>query len=139
MKTIKIDHIGIAVRSIAEALRFYRDRLGLKMEGEELVAEQRVKTYFLPTGDTEIELLESTAPEGPISKFLEKRGEGIHHIAWEVEDLESALAELASQGVRLIDKEPRAGAGGKRIAFIHPGETGGVLVELCEKIRETTP
>lgn len=133
MKTIKIDHIGLAVESIEQALGFYGDTLGLKLEGEEVVAGQRVKTAFLPTGDTEIELLESLDPEGPIGKFIEKKGEGIHHIAWEVENIDVALKELAAKGVRLIDPEPRPGAGGKRIAFIHPRDTFGVLVELCEK------
>ncbi len=133
MKTIKIDHIGIAVESITKALGFYGDTLGLKLEGVEVVADQRVKTAFLPTGDTEIELLESLDPEGPVGKFIEKNGEGIHHIAWEVENIEAALQELAAKGVRLIDRQPRPGAGGKRIAFIHPKETFGVLVELCEK------
>ncbi|MDI6726220.1 MAG: methylmalonyl-CoA epimerase [Smithellaceae bacterium] len=133
MKTIKIDHIGLAVESIAKALGFYGDTLGLKLEGEEVVAGQRVKTAFLPTGDTEIELLESLDPEGPIAKFIEKKGEGIHHIAWEVADLDAALRELKGKGIRLIDAEPRPGAGGKRIAFIHPKDSFGVLVELCEK------
>ncbi|MDZ4164970.1 MAG: methylmalonyl-CoA epimerase [Smithellaceae bacterium] len=133
MKTIKIDHIGIAVESIERALGFYGDALGLKLEGEEVVAGQHVKTAFLPTGDTEIELLESLDPDGPIGKFIEKKGEGIHHIAWEVEDIDAALQELKGKGVRLIDPEPRPGAGGKRIAFIHPKDTFGVLVELCQK------
>lgn len=133
MKTIKIDHIGIAVNNMEQALKFYTGILGLHLEGEEVVADQKVKTAFLPTGDTEVELLESTDPEGPIAKFIEKRGEGIHHIAWQVEDIESALKELEARGVRLIDAKPRPGAGGKRIAFIHPKETGGVLVELSEK------
>ncbi len=134
MKTFKIDHIGVAVESISQALQFYQDTLGLKLEGEEVVAEQRVRTAFLPTGDTEIELLESLDPEGPIGKFIEKKGEGIHHIAWEVEDIEAALQELAAKGVRLIDRQPRPGAGGKRIAFIHPKDSFGVLVELCQKV-----
>ena len=133
MKTLKIDHIGIAVENIEKAMRFYADTLGLKFEGEEVVGEQKVKTAFFPTGDTEIELLEATDPESPIAKFIEKKGEGINHIAWQVGDIEAALKELEGKGVRLIDTKPRLGAGGKRIAFIHPQDTFGVLVELAEK------
>ena len=133
MKTLKIDHIGIAVENIEKAMKFYADTLGLKFEGEEVVGEQKVKTAFFPTGDTEIELLEATDPESPIAKFIEKKGEGINHIAWQVGDIEAALKELEGKGVRLIDTKPRLGAGGKRIAFIHPQDTFGVLVELAEK------
>lgn len=135
MKTLKIDHIGVAVTDIKEALKFYSETLGLTLEGEETVLEQKVKTAFLPTGDTEIELLEATDQDSPIAKFLAKKGPGIHHIAWEVTDIEAALRELAARGVALIDSHPRKGAGGKRIAFIHPRETSGVLVELTEKIK----
>jgi methylmalonyl-CoA/ethylmalonyl-CoA epimerase len=133
MKTLKVDHIGIAVQSIKETLKVYSDILGLKLEGEEVVQEQKVKTAFLPIGDTEVELLESTAPDGPIAKFIEKKGEGIQHIAFLVDDIEEALKELGEKGVKLIDQKPRMGAGGKRIAFLHPKDTYGVLVELCEK------
>lgn len=133
MKTLKIDHIGIAVENIEKAMKFYADTLGLKFEGEEVVGEQKVKTAFFPTGDTEIELLEATDPESPIAKFINKKGEGIQHIAWQVEDIDAALKELEGKGVRLIDTKPRLGAGGKRIAFIHPQDTFGVLVELAEK------
>jgi len=133
MKTLKIDHIGIAVNSIENSLKFYEEVLGLKYAGEEVVSAQQVKTAFLTTGDSEIELLEATEPESPIARFIAKKGEGIQHIALQVEDIEAALRELAAQGVRLIDKTPRLGAGGKRIAFLHPADASGVLLELSEK------
>lgn len=133
MKVKHIDHIGIAVRSIEEAGKFYADVLGLKLQKVETVAEQMVKTGFFPITDSELELLESTAPDGPVAKFVEARGEGVQHIAFRVENIDDALRELKQRGVRLIDQEPRKGAGGSRIAFIHPKETHGVLVELCEK------
>lgn len=134
MKAVKVDHIGIAVKSIDAALKFYSELLGLKLEGEETIAEQKVKTAFLPLGDIEIELLESTAPDGPIAKFIETRGEGIQHIAFAVDNIEEALQELEDKNFRLIDHKPRMGAGGKKIAFLHPKDSGGVLVELCEKV-----
>jgi methylmalonyl-CoA/ethylmalonyl-CoA epimerase len=133
MKVKHIDHIGIAVKSIEEGKRFFTDILGLRFEKEETVEEQKVKTGFFPITDSELELLESTAPDGPVAKFIEARGEGVQHIAFRVEDIDDALKELKEKGVRLIDQEPRKGAGGARIAFIHPKETHGVLVELCEK------
>ncbi|KUK13247.1 MAG: methylmalonyl-CoA epimerase [Synergistetes bacterium] len=133
MKTLKIDHIGIAVKSISDALKLYEDILGIKCEGVEEVLEQKVKTAFLPIGDTEIELLESTSPDGPVAKFIEKRGEGIHHIAFRVDNLEDAIRELKKRGIVLIDEQPRKGAGGARIAFLHPKSTGGVLIEICER------
>jgi methylmalonyl-CoA epimerase len=133
MKAIKLDHIGVAVRDAEPVIKLYRDVLGLKLEGDEVVKEQKVRTIFLPVGDTEIELLESTESDGPVAKFLETKGEGIQHIAFQVEDLDGALKELEAKGVRLIDKVPRIGAGGKRIAFVHPKDTFGVLLELCEK------
>jgi methylmalonyl-CoA/ethylmalonyl-CoA epimerase len=133
MKVLKIDHLGIAVHSIEEAKKFFRDTLGLKFEGSETVAEQKVTTAFFPVGDSEVELLESTAPDGPIAKYLEKRGEGIQHIAFRVENIEEALAELKEKGIRLIDEKPRLGAGGAKIAFLHPKSTHGVLVEISER------
>jgi methylmalonyl-CoA/ethylmalonyl-CoA epimerase len=133
MKILKIDHLGIAVRSIAEARKLFQDILGLTFEGTETVAEQKVTTAFFPVGDSEVELLESTSADGPIAKHLEKRGEGIQHIAFRVENLEEALAELKEMGVRLIDEKPRKGAGGAKIAFIHPKDTHGVLIELSER------
>lgn len=130
---VKLDHIGIAVSDLNESLKIYTDLLGMKLHGTETVEEQKVKTAFLPIGDTEIELLESTAPDGPIGKFIEARGQGIQHIAFKVDDIEAALAELKARGVRLIDEKPRYGAGGAKIAFLHPKATGGVLIELCQK------
>ncbi|RLA91997.1 MAG: methylmalonyl-CoA epimerase [Deltaproteobacteria bacterium] len=130
---MKVDHIGIAVKSIKDALKFYSDILGLKLTGEEVISEQKVKTAFLPIGDTEVELLESTEPDGPVAKFIERKGEGIQHIAFKVNDIEAALKELEEKGIRLIDREPRIGAGNKKIAFLHPKDTFGVLVELCEE------
>lgn len=133
MKTIGVDHIGIAVKSIDEALKFWEEALGIKCTGREEVAEQKVVTAFLPLGDTEIELLEPTSPESPISKFIESRGEGIHHLALKVEDIEAALKELKDKGIRLIDEKPRCGAGGAKIAFVHPKAAGGVLLEISER------
>jgi methylmalonyl-CoA/ethylmalonyl-CoA epimerase len=129
----KIDHIGIAVANLDEALKFYEDILGIKCTGTEVVEEQKVKTAFLPIGDTEIELLESTDKEGPIAKFVEKKGQGIQHIAYRVENIEKALEEVKAKGIRLIDEKPRKGAGGAKIAFLHPKSTFGVLIELCER------
>jgi len=135
MKIVRVDHIGIAVKDVASGLNFFSKLLGLKLEGEEVVAEQKVKTFFLPVGDTEVELLEATAPDSPVAKFLEKKGEGVHHIAFSVEDLDAALKELQDNGIGLIDTKPRIGAGNKRIAFIHPKFTSGVLVELSEAVK----
>ena len=133
MKVLRVDHIGIAVPDLDEALKFYSDLLGLKAEGTEVVEAQKVKVAFLPTGDSEIELLESTDPEGPIAKFIEKKGAGIQHIALRVDDIDAALAELKEAGVKLIDEQPRYGAGGAKIAFLHPKATGGVLLELSQR------
>lgn len=133
MKTTVVDHIGIAVKSIDEALKFWEGTLGIKCHGVEEVADQKVKTAFLPIEDTEVELLEGTSPESPVSKFIEAKGEGIHHLAIRVDDLEAALEELKVKGVRLIDEKPRLGAGGAKIAFIHPKATGGILLELSER------
>lgn len=133
MKTTVVDHIGIAVKSIDEALKFWEDTLGIKCHGVEEVADQKVKTAFLPIADTEVELLEGTSPESPVSKFIEAKGEGIHHLAIRVDNLEAALEELKAKGVRLIDEKPRLGAGGAKIAFLHPKATGGILLELSER------
>ena len=133
MKILKIDHLGIAVNSIEEGQKFWSDILGLAFEGAETVAEQKVTTAFFPVSESEVELLESTSPDGPVAKYIEKRGAGIQHVAFRVEDIDAALAELKEKGVKLIDQEPRIGAGGARIAFLHPKATGGVLVELCER------
>ena len=128
----KIDHIGVAVNNLEKSLHIFKDVLGMKCSGEEEVKEQNVRVAFLPVGESEIELLESTSPDGNIAKYIEKKGEGIHHIAFEVEDLDVMLKKLQKKGVRLIDKEPRYGAGGARIAFLHPKSTNGILMELCE-------
>ncbi len=133
MKILKIDHLGIAVNSIAEGKNFWTDVLGLSFNGTETVAEQKVTTAFFPVGESEVELLESTAPDGPIAKYIEKKGTGIQHVALRVENIDEALAELKQKGVQLIDQTPRHGAGGARIAFLHPKATGGVLVELCQR------
>ncbi len=133
MKIICIDHIGVAVNEIAQAGKFYTDVLGLRIEGIEEVTEQKVNVAFIPVTDTEVELLESTEPDGPVAKYIENRGEGIQHIAFRVENLEEALEELKTKGIRLIDRRPRVGAGKAKIAFIHPKETNGLLVELCER------
>ena len=133
MKVKHIDHIGIAVKEIQQAGKFYTDILGLKIEDIETVADQKVNVGFIPITDSEVELLESTDPDGPVAKFIDSRGEGIQHIAFCVENIEEALKELKAKGVRLIDEKPRKGAGGAMIAFIHPKETNGVLVEICER------
>lgn len=132
MKPTHIEHIGIAVNSIAEALPYYEKVLGLNCYNIEEVADQKVKTAFFMIGQTKIELLESTDPEGPVGKFIEKKGEGIHHIAFAVENLEERLREAEAAGIRLIDSAPRNGAEGLSIAFLHPKSTFGVLTELCE-------
>ncbi|NLI71272.1 MAG: methylmalonyl-CoA epimerase [Bacteroidales bacterium] len=133
MKITHIEHLGIAVKSIEDALTYYEDVLGLKCYAIEEVADQRVKTAFIKVGDTKIELLESTDPKGPVGKFIEKRGEGIHHIAFAVEDgVAEALKEAEEKGIRLVDTQPRKGAEGLNIAFLHPKSTVGVLTELCE-------
>ncbi|MDP3058060.1 MAG: methylmalonyl-CoA epimerase [bacterium] len=129
----KICHLGIAVKDLDATLKFYRDVLGLECHGEEEVSSQKVKVAFLPIGQTNIELLQSTDQEGPIAKFIDAKGEGIHHISFRVECIESALADLKEKGVRLIDEVPRIGAHGARIAFIHPKASHGVLIELCER------
>jgi methylmalonyl-CoA/ethylmalonyl-CoA epimerase len=133
MKVKHIDHIGIAVKEIEQAGKFYTDILGLKIENVENVADQKVNVAFIPITDSEVELLESTEPDGPVAKYISARGEGVQHIAFRVEDIDKALEELKEKGVRLIDQVPRKGAGGARIAFIHPKETNGVLVEICER------
>lgn len=129
----KVDHIGIAVKSIDEALKFYEGVLGIKCVSQEVVEEQKVKVAFLPVGDTEVELLESTDEDGPVARFIEKKGEGIQHIAYKVDDIEKSIKELKEKGIRMIDEVPRYGAGGAKIAFLHPKSTFGVLVELCQR------
>jgi methylmalonyl-CoA/ethylmalonyl-CoA epimerase len=131
---MKIDHIGIATRGIDEAAKFYRDVLGLDMTETEEVAGQKVRVAMLPIGESRIELLEATSDDSPISRFLEKRGPGIHHIAVCVDDIHTALARLKQKGARLIDEAPRRGAGGCLVAFVHPSSTGGVLLELVQNV-----
>ncbi len=132
MKTLKIDHIGIAVKDLSEAAKVY-ESLGLKAEGEETVDSQKVTVGFLPCGESEIELLEATSQDSPVAKFIEKNGERLHHLALRVDDIEAAIEELKSKGVRMIDETPRYGAGGAKIAFLHPKSTNGVLIELTER------
>lgn len=134
MKVLKVDHIGIAVKSLDESLKFYQDMLGLDLQGTEVVEEQKVKVAFLPVGDSELELLESTDPDGPIAKFIEKKGAGLQHVALRVENIEEAIAEMIEKGVKMIDEKPRYGAGGAKIAFCHPKSTNGVLLELSERV-----
>lgn len=132
MKTTHIEHIGIAVKDLKESIKFYEDVLGLKCYNIEEVADQKVRTAFFMAGQTKIELLESTSDNGPVAKFLEKKGEGIHHIAFAVKGVEEALAHAREKGVQTIDQQPRKGAEGLDIAFLHPKSTFGVLTELCE-------
>jgi methylmalonyl-CoA/ethylmalonyl-CoA epimerase len=132
MELTHIEHLGIAVKNLDEAISFYENVLGLKCYAIEEVTEQKVKTAFFKVGKTKIELLETTDPEGPVGKFIANKGEGIHHIAFAAKGLQENLNELEEKGVRLIDKQPRKGAEGLNIAFLHPKSTFGVLTELCE-------
>jgi lactoylglutathione lyase/methylmalonyl-CoA/ethylmalonyl-CoA epimerase len=131
MGPTKIDHIGIAVKDLESAKRFYEESLGVKVDHEETLGEMNIA--FLPVGEVSVELIQSISADGVIAKFIAKRGEGIHHIAYEVPDIEAALERLKSQGVKLVDEKPRAGAHGKRVAFIHPGSSNGVLTELVSE------
>ena len=133
MKAI-LDHIGIAVSDIGEALAFYRDALGLEIQAPEDVDSQRVRAYFVPAGQAALELLEATAADSPIAKYVDRRGPGLHHITLRVENIAAALAQLRARGVRLIDESPRPGAHGSLVAFIHPASAHGVLVELKQNI-----
>jgi len=132
MQPSHIEHIGIAVKSLDAVIPYYEKMLGTKCYSIEEVREQKVRTAFFKIGQTKIELLESTDPEGPIGKYIEKRGEGVQHIAFAVEGLQDQLNTLAEEGIQLIDKQPRKGAEGLNIAFLHPKSTFGVLTELCE-------
>ncbi|WHY84552.1 methylmalonyl-CoA epimerase [Neobacillus novalis] len=129
----KVDHIGIAVKSLEQTLPFYTNVLKLTLLAIEEVDTQKVKVAFLQAGQTKLELLEPTSEESPIAKFIEKRGEGIHHVALGVESIEERIIEMNEKGIRMIDEQPRLGAGGAHIAFMHPKSTSGVLYELCEK------
>jgi methylmalonyl-CoA/ethylmalonyl-CoA epimerase len=132
MKPSHIEHIGIAVKNLEESIKYYEDVLGLECYNIEEVKDQKVKTAFFKVGDTKIELLESTDPEGPIGKFIEKKGEGIHHLAFAVKDIDAQLKKAEEKGIRAIDKISRKGAEGLDIGFLHPKSTFGVLTELCE-------
>jgi methylmalonyl-CoA epimerase len=132
---MKINHLGIATKGLDEALRFWEDALGLENVHTEVVEEQKVRVAMLPIGESRVELLEPTSEDSPISKFIEKRGAGIHHIAVETDDIRASLAKLKSAGARLIDEEPKIGAEGCLVAFVHPAATGGVLLELVQKIK----
>ena len=132
MKLLRISHLGIASPTLQEAMDRLDKIFGIQAAHVEEVADQKVRTAFYPVGESTLEYLESTDPEGPIGKFLAKRGAGIHHLAFEVDDVDAAVKELLDKGIRMIDKAPRKGAHGNRIAFIHPAETGGVLVEVCQ-------
>lgn len=130
---VTLDHVGIAVGDLAEALAFYRDALGLEIEAPEEVVSQRVRARFAPVGEAAIELVEATAPDSPIAKYLDRRGPGLHHVALRVEDIQASLATLKARGVRLVDETPRPGAHGSLVAFIHPSAAHGVLVELVQR------
>ena len=132
---MKIDHLGIAVRSISDSLAFYREALGLDLAGTETIEDQSVHVALLPVGESRIELLEPFSEETPVGRFIARRGEGLHHVCYEVDDLASKIDELRSRGVRLLDGYPRRGAEGKLVAFLHPASAHGVLVELVEKAR----
>lgn len=132
MKPSHVEHIGIAVKNLDASIRFYEEVLGLQCYNIEEVKDQKVRTAFLQVGDTKIELLESTDPDGPIGKFVEKKGEGVHHVAFAVENIKEELAHAKQKGIRLIDHQPRKGAEGLDIAFLHPKSTHGTLIELCE-------
>jgi methylmalonyl-CoA/ethylmalonyl-CoA epimerase len=132
---MKIDHFGIAVRSLDESLPFYRNVLGLELAGRHAVEDQGVTVALLPVGDSRVELLEPASADSPVGRFIGKRGEGLHHICYQVENLETALAQMKTAGIRLLDGYPRLGAEGKPVAFLHPASANGVLVELIEKPR----
>lgn len=132
MELTHIEHIGIAVKNLEESIKYYEGVLGLKCYSIEEVADQKVKTAFFKVGQTKIELLESTSPDGPIGKYIEKKGEGIHHLAFHVNDIQKSLDEAKEKGIRVIDEKPRSGAEGLDIGFLHPKSTNGVLTEFCE-------
>lgn len=132
----KIDHLGIAVEDLQAAVHIYKDILGLEFASQEEVAEQKVRTAFFPVGESSLELLEPTSPDSPIAKFIAKKGAGIHHIAFRVDDVAKAIEVMKARGVRMIDEVPRTGAHGAKIAFIHPKSTPGMLVELCQRKEE---
>jgi methylmalonyl-CoA/ethylmalonyl-CoA epimerase len=129
----KIDHLGIAVSNLEEAKNLYENVFGLKVSEIEEVDEQKVKVAFIPIGESKFELLESTQPDGPIAKYIEKKGQGVQHVALRVDNINKAIANMKEKGIRVLDEKPRYGAGGAKIAFLHPKDTGGILIELCER------
>ena len=137
-KVLQVDHIGIGVNDLAATKEFYKNTLGIQhLPEDEIVEEQKVKVSFFPCGDAELEFLETTTPDGPIGRFIEKNGgrDGIQHVALRVDNIEAAIADLMAKGVKMLDETPRYGAGGSRIAFLHPKATGGVLLELCQRMK----
>ena len=137
-KVLQVDHIGIGVNDLAATKEFYKNTLGIEhLPEDEVVEEQKVKVSFFPCGDAELEFLETTTPDGPIGKFIEKNGgrDGIQHVALRVDNIENAIADLMAKGIKMIDEKPRYGAGGSAIAFLHPKATGGVLLELCQRMK----
>ena len=137
-KVLQVDHIGIAVNDLASTKEFYKNSLGIEhLPEDEVVEEQKVKVSFFPCGDAELEFLETTTPDGPIGKFIEKNGgrDGIQHVALRVDNIEAAIADLMEKGIRMIDEKPRYGAGGSAIAIVHPKATGGALLELCQRMK----
>lgn len=135
---LKIDHLGIAVESIEQTLPLYEGPIGLQIIHEEVIEDQKVRAVFLQVGESTVELLEPTSPDSPIALFLAKKGQGIHHVAYAVDDIEAKLSEAKAAGIRLIDEQPRAGGHGKKIAFLHPKDTFGVLTEYCQRIEHMT-
>lgn len=133
MGVLKVDHIGIAVESIAETLKFYQETMNLDLEEIEIVEDQKIRVAILPVGDTRLELMESIDQDAPIAKYIDKKGQGMHHIAFNVEDIDETIGEISQKGIRMIDENPRNGAGGAQIAFCHPKSTSGVLVELSQR------
>jgi methylmalonyl-CoA/ethylmalonyl-CoA epimerase len=133
----RIDHVGIAIADVAAAKKVYEDLLGLKLTRQEIVTDQGVRTYFYPIAGVKLEILESLSPDGPIARHVEKRGAGLQHLAVEVEDIDAAIAELRAKGTRMLDEKPRRGVVGSRIAFVHPKDTHGVLLELVELAKHT--
>jgi methylmalonyl-CoA/ethylmalonyl-CoA epimerase len=133
-QTSKLNHLGVAVSSLDEALQFWRDGLGLELHEIEVIENQGVRVAMLPIGESRLELLEATGTETPVGKFIAKRGPGIHHLCVQVEDIQAKLAELKARGIRLVDETPRLGAGGMLVAFVHPASTGGVLLELTQEV-----
>lgn len=137
--TLKLSHVGVAVRSLADAIRLYSDLLGTPPDRTDTVADEGVRIAFFPVGEVSVELTEPTGPDSPIARFLDRRGEGVHHLSFRVDNIQKEIERLQKAGYRMIDTKPRRGAGGSMIAFIHPKSTGGVLIELCEEKTHKSP